>query len=262
MTRFVILPGMMLIISPAKKLDFKPGALLESTQIRFPKETIELAKVMKKQSPKDLMELMDISKALADLNVQRYQDYDPKMPESRSKQALIAFNGDVYAGLKAGDFDKKDILFAQKHLRILSGLYGLLRPLDRIQEYRLEMGSGLHIGRHRSLYSFWGSKITELLNKDMAENKDKILVNLASEEYFHVIQPDQLKGKLIHIRFEEKRDKEYQVISFSAKKARGLMARFIIKNKLTRIEDIKAFDLEKYLYNPDRSKNDQLTFVR
>jgi len=252
----------MLIISPAKKLDFKPLSFKESTPIRFPKETRELARVMKKQSPQDLMELMDISKALADLNVQRYQDYDPKMPESRSKQAIFAFNGDVYAGLKATDFDAKDLHFAQKHLRILSGLYGLLKPLDRIQEYRLEMGSGLLIGRHKSLYSFWGSKITELLNQDMAENKDKILVNLASEEYFHVIQPDRIKGKLVHIRFEEKRGHDYQVISFSAKKARGLMARFIIKNKLTRIEDLMTFDLEKYLFNSDRSKNDQLTFVR
>lgn len=253
---------MMLIISPAKKLDFKPVSFQESSQIRFSKETRELAKVMKKQSPQDLMELMDISKALADLNVQRYHDYDPKMPESRSKQALFAFNGDVYAGLKASDFDKKDILFAQKHLRILSGLYGLLKPLDRIQEYRLEMGSSLEVGRHRSLYSFWGNKVTDLLNQDMDENKDKILINLASEEYFHVIHPDRIQGKLIHIRFEEKRGKDYKVISFSAKKARGLMARFIIKNKLTRIDDLKAFDSEKYQFHPGRSKDDQLTFVR
>jgi cytoplasmic iron level regulating protein YaaA (DUF328/UPF0246 family) len=253
---------MMLIISPAKKLDFKPVDFQESTQIRFTKETRELARVMKKQTPQDLIKLMDISKALADLNVQRYQDYDPKMPESRSKQALFAFNGDVYAGLKSSDFDRKDILFAQKHLRILSGLYGLLKPLDRIQEYRLEMGSALEVGNHKSLYSFWGNKVTDLLNQDMAENKDKILINLASEEYFHVIHPDRIKGKLIHIRFEEKRGKDYKVISFSAKKARGLMARFIIKNKLTRIEDLKAFDSEKYQFHPGRSRDDQLTFVR
>lgn len=253
---------MMLIISPAKKLDFKPVDLKESTQIRLPKETKALAATMKKQTSKDLMALMDISKNLADLNVLRYKEYDPKMPESRSKQALFAFNGDVYVGLKSSDFEAKDIAFAQKHLRILSGLYGLLKPLDRIQEYRLEMGSNLQIGSHKNLYSFWGNKISDLLNQDMVENKDSILINLASEEYFHVIRPERIRGKIIHIRFEEKRGKDYQVISFSAKKARGLMARFIIKNRLTRLEQLKAFDLEKYQFHSERSKEDLLTFVR
>jgi len=253
---------MMLIISPAKKLDFKPVNLKDSTHLRFPKETQELAKVMKKQTSRDLMSLMDISKALADLNVQRYEEYDPKMPANKSKQALFAFNGDVYVGLKSGDFDSKDIAFAQKHLRILSGLYGLLKPLDRIQEYRLEMGSAVHIGPYKSLYSFWGDKVSDLLNQDMVDNKDKILINLASEEYFHVIRPERIKGRIIHIRFEEKRGRDYQVISFSAKKARGLMARFIIKNRLTRSDDLKAFDVERYQFHPDRSKKDQFSFVR
>lgn len=253
---------MMLIISPAKKLDFKPVSLKESTQIRLPAETKALAAVMKKQTSKDLMALMDISKALADLNVRRYQEYDPKMPVAKSKQAILAFNGDVYVGLKSSDFDAKDLSFAQKHLRILSGLYGLLKPLDLIQEYRLEMGSNLHIGKHKSLYGFWGNKISDLLNQDMIENKDKVLINLASEEYYHVIRPERIQGKIIHIRFEEYRGKDYQVISFSAKKARGLMARYIIKNRLTRVEELKAFNDERYNFHPERSQNDQLTFVR
>lgn len=253
---------MMLLISPAKKLDFKPIPIKESTKVRFLKETQELAKQMKKQTSKDLMELMGISKALADLNVSRYQSFDPKMPENKSKQALFAFNGDVYVGLKSADFEKKEIEFAQKHLRILSGLYGLLKPLDLIQEYRLEMGSALHIGKHKSLYSFWGEKISDLINQDMEANKDKVLINLASEEYFHVIQPTHIKGKIIHVRFEEKRGNQYKVISFSAKKARGLMARFIIKNKLTKPDQLQTFDVERYQYSPERSTKDLFTFVR
>ncbi len=258
----LFLPTMMLIISPAKKLDFKPSSVKNTTPLRFPSETIKLVQVLKRKSSQDLMALMDISKPLGDLNVQRYRSFDISMPASKCKQALLAFNGDVYVGLKASDFDAADIKFAQNHLRILSGLYGLLRPLDLIQAYRLEMGCGLKVEKFNSLYQYWDSKITDLLLDDMKLSKSKFLINLASEEYFESIKIDKLKGKLINVRFEEKRSKGYQVISFSAKKARGLMVRFIIKNRLTKPDELKAFDLERYSFSQERSKADLFTFVR
>ncbi len=252
----------MMIISPAKKLDFKPVDLREESRPRFEKETGELIKCMKKKGSRDLMALMDISKALAELNVKRFNQFESEPMDENTKQALLAFNGDVYLGLKASDFDKKDLSYAQKHLRILSGLYGLLRPLDRIQAYRLEMGSMLHIGKHKSLYSFWGDKISSLLNEDMKEMKDKVLINLASEEYFHVVNPRKIENGIIQVRFEEKRGGVFRVISFSAKKARGLMARYIIKNRLSRPADLKAFDTERYEFSPNRSSDILYTFVR
>ncbi|MBK6392660.1 MAG: peroxide stress protein YaaA [Saprospiraceae bacterium] len=253
---------MLLLISPAKKLDFKPIPLSIHTDIRFQSETAELVTLMRKKSSLDLIKLMDISKALADLNVKRFKSFDLTMPESLSKQAVFAFNGDVYVGLKAEDFNKGDLDFSQKHLRILSGLYGLLRPLDLIQEYRLEMGCGLKVGKSKNLYEYWGEKLTDKINQDMKETKDKILVNLASEEYYLAVKEKMLNHPVLHIRFEEKRAGKYQVISFSAKKARGYMARYIIKNRIKKSEDLKSFDLEKYSFEPLRSEKNLLTFVR
>jgi cytoplasmic iron level regulating protein YaaA (DUF328/UPF0246 family) len=253
---------MMSIISPAKKLNFKPLPVEEFTSIRFVKETKELVQVMRKKSIADIMKLMDISKSLGELNAARYKAFDPDMSPAKCKQALYAFNGDVYVGLKAEDFNSGDIKFAQKHLRILSGLYGLLRPLDNIQEYRLEMGCGLHVGKNKSLYGFWGDKITDLLIEDMKANKDKILLNLASEEYFESINTNKFNSNLVHVRFEEKRAGKYQVISFSAKKARGLMARYLIKNRILKLDDVKNFDFERYAFAPERSKENQFVFVR
>jgi len=199
---------MMCVISPAKKLNYKPIALKDKSEVRFNSEMAELIEIMKTKKSSDLMKLMDISKALGDLNAQRYKEFDVSMPERLCKQALFAFNGDVYQGLKAEDLDTGDIKFAQDHLRILSGLYGLLRPLDMIQEYRLEMGCGLQTYKAKDLYQFWGDKISDLLKEDMKKSKDKILVNLASEEYFTVININKFKGNLIQIRFEEKRKGE------------------------------------------------------
>ncbi|MEP7320730.1 MAG: peroxide stress protein YaaA [Saprospiraceae bacterium] len=253
---------MMMLISPAKKLNFNPAPAKDFTRVRFIKEIQEISKVVKKKSSADLMSLMGISKALGDLNVARYKAFDPSMPPELGKQALFAFNGDVYVGLHAEDFTAEDVKFAQKHLRILSGLYGLLKPLDNIQPYRLEMGCGLHVGKNNSLYEFWGDKITELIQSDMKEQKDKLLINLASEEYFQAVKTNKFKSGLIHIRFEEKRGGSYKVISFSAKKARGLMARYIIKNKISTLEELKSFDTEKYTYSASRSKEDLFTFVR
>lgn len=253
---------MMAIISPAKKLNFKPAPIDQFTSIRFGKETKELVQVMRKKSSADIMKLMGISKALGDLNSARFKAFDPDMSPAQCKQALFAFNGDVYVGLKAEDFDSGDIKFAQKHLRILSGLYGLLRPLDNIQEYRLEMGCGLHVGKHKNLYAFWEDKITDLLIQDMKTNKDKILLNLASEEYFESIHTNKFNSNLIHIRFEEKRAGKFQVISFSAKKARGLMARYLIKNRIIKLDDVKNFDLDRYSFAQERSKENQFVFVR
>ncbi|MEP7266646.1 MAG: peroxide stress protein YaaA [Saprospiraceae bacterium] len=253
---------MMLVISPAKKLNFKPLALKEKSNVRFAQEMNALVKVMKTKKSGDLMKLMDISKTLADLNVRRYKEFDPKMPESKTKQAIFAFNGDVYQGLKAEDFDSSDIKFAQDHVRILSGLYGLLKPLDMIQEYRLEMGSQLKNGKNKNLYEFWGDKITDQLLADMKDSKDKTLINLASEEYFTAVNTNKFKDNLITVRFEELRSGDYKVISFNAKKARGYMARYIIKNRLKKAEDIKHFSEEKYQYMAKRSTTNTFTFVR
>lgn len=253
---------MMCLISPAKKLNLKPIPLKDKSEIRFKQEMAELIKVMKTKKSADLMKLMDISKALGDLNALRYKDFDISMPDKKCKQALFAFNGDVYQGLKADDFDGGDVKFAQDHLRILSGLYGLLRPLDMIQEYRLEMGCGLRTAKAKDLYQYWGDKITDLLKEDMKKSKDQFLVNLASEEYFSAINTTKFKGNLIQVRFEEKRKGEFQVISFSAKKARGFMTRYIIKNRLKEINDLKNFSEEKYSFIDSRSKEDLFTFVR
>lgn len=234
----------------------------EKSSIRFLKEMADLIKVLKTKKSSDLMKLMDISKALGDLNAARYKSFDITMPESMCKQALFAFNGDVYQGLKAEDFNAGDVKFAQDHLRILSGLYGLVRPLDMIQEYRLEMGCGLETSKAKNLYQYWGDKITDTLKDDMKKSKDKLLINLASEEYFNVINTSKFKDKLIHCRFEEKRGGTFKVISFSAKKARGFMARYIIKNRITQLEDLKHFSEERYTFSPQRSNDETLVFVR
>lgn len=222
----------------------------------------DLVKYMKTKSSKDIMAMMDISKALGDLNAKRYQDFDTSMPAAKCKQALFAFNGDVYQGLHAEDFNAADVRFAQKHLRILSGLYGLLKPLDLIQEYRLEMGCAIHLPKIGNLYNYWGDKITHQIIEDMKLNKDKFFINLASEEYFQSVKEEKFGKNLIHIRFEEKRAGVYKVISFNAKKARGYMARHIIKNKLTKAEELKGFNSEKYSFDASRSNEQLFTFVR
>lgn len=253
---------MLLILSPAKTLDFTKTNLQSCSEIPFLKETKELASILKKMNAADLAKLMDVSDKIATLNVARNQSFSEKFDFDNAKQAILAFKGDVYLGLQADDFDSEDLSFAQNHLRILSGLYGLLRPLDLIQPYRLEMGTHLLTKKGKNLYEFWGDKITKAANESLQATNDNILVNLASQEYFAAINPKKLKGKIIHIHFKEKRNDKLQIISFSAKKARGIMARYAIRNRITEVEDLKAFREEGYLFQDAISTETEWVFVR
>lgn len=254
---------MIAILSPAKSLDFEKQFDLEPTKPRFTQETNQLIEVLKKKSAEEVQELMSISEKLAELNVERYDNFKKRTPKY-AKPAALAFQGDVYQGMKAEDFSEKEHAFAQQHIRILSGLYGLLRPLDLIQPYRLEMGTKLNIGQHDSLYSFWEDKIAKELIKDLKAQEDKTIINLASNEYFKAADRAILKKKvqLIDVEFKDFKNGEHKIISFYAKKARGMMARFIVKNRLTKIEQLKAFDYEGYYFDDKVSTNSLLAFKR
>jgi len=253
---------LLILLSPAKslaKIDFEsPLQNPDFTLPRFTKETKQLADELKKFSIADLEKLMGISQKLAELNHQRFQNFSDKFDFKNSKQALLAFDGDVYKPIKVADFSKKDFDFAQKHLRILSGFYGLLRPLDLMQPYRLEMGTNLKIAAAKNLYQFWSDKISQELENEGA----KQLINLASEEYFAAINPQKISAKIINIIFKEKKGDAYKIVGINAKKARGLMARFIIKNQLKQPKDLKNFDLEKYRFAADFSDDGNFVFVR
>jgi len=253
---------MIILLSPAKSLDFNPKPGVARTQPRFKKETIELAGIMKKKSANDLKNLMSISDKLADLSVTRFKSFKKAHTKENAKQAMFAFTGDVYVGLDAESFDEKDIEFAQKHVRMLSGLYGLLRPLDVMQPYRLEMGTKLKTTKGNNLYAFWGSSIAKKIQKDLKVTKNKAIINLASQEYFKAVDRDALNGDLYNFQFLELRGDEYKFISFNAKKARGFMTKYIVKNKITDPEKIKGFDLEGYMFNPELSKERDWVFTR
>ncbi|GAA5041341.1 UPF0246 protein [Marivirga lumbricoides] len=254
---------MIAILSPAKSLDFDKQFNLEATKPRFSAETNQLIEVLKAKSSAEVQELMSISEKLAELNVERYDNFKKRTPKY-AKQAALAFQGDVYQGMLAENFSKEEHDFAQQHIRILSGLYGLLRPLDLIQPYRLEMGTKLKIGEHNSLYSFWEDKIAKQLIKDLKEQEDNIVINLASNEYFKAADRDILKKKaqLIDVEFKDYKNGEHKIISFYAKKARGMMARFIVKNKLTKVNELKAFDTEGYYFDDKDSNESLLAFKR
>lgn len=253
---------MLMVLSPAKSLDYDPIELELASRPRFKEQTNELAEILKAKSAADLAKLMHISDNLATENERRYQRFGKKLKKEERKQALFAFKGSVYQGLAVEDFSEEDIEFAQKHLRILSGLYGLLRPMDKIQAYRLEMGTKLNNPKGKNLYEFWDTTITELLNKDLRAQGDKVLINLASQEYFKAVKPKVFKGQIINVNFKELRGDVYKVISFSAKVARGQMARYIIKNKLENPESIKEFQEDNYVFNPDLSDETNWVFTR
>ncbi len=254
---------MQIIISPAKSLDFEtPIPVQTRSTYRFTEEPIEIAKELKKKSPKDLGELMKISQKLSDLNFDRFQTWHYPFEEKEGRQSLFAFKGDVYTGMDAYSLDEKNIIQAQKQLRILSGMYGLLKPLDLILPYRLEMGTKLAIKDKKNLYEFWNSKITTLLNKDIQENNYKFLINLASNEYYKSVQANDIQVPIISPEFKDLKNGQYKIISFYAKKARGLMTRFIIQNQLTNPNDLKAFDSEGYYYNNQLSKENKPVFTR
>ncbi len=253
---------MIILLSPAKSLDFEPVADVDRTQPRFKKDTFELAEIMKEQSSSDLKKLMSISDKLADLNRDRYKQFSKSFTKKNSKQAMFAFTGDVYQGLEASSFTEKQLEYAQDHVRMLSGLYGILRPFDVIQPYRLEMGTKLKTERGKNLYEFWGDKLTKSINKDLKATDSKAIINLASNEYFKSLDKDKLKGDLYEIDFRELRDDKYKFISFSAKKARGFMTQYIVKKKLKNPEKIKGFDLEGYMFNEELSSERHWTFTR
>jgi cytoplasmic iron level regulating protein YaaA (DUF328/UPF0246 family) len=223
-------------------------------------QTAELARTTRRLTIRDLKRLMSLSDNLARLNRERFQAFDPASEEGL--QAAFAFNGDVYAGLRARELDRKALAWAQEHVRILSGLYGLLRPLDAIQPYRLEMGTALKTRRGASLYAFWGPRIAEALNEAAMGQKDKTLVNCASGEYFGAVDRTALRLPVVACRFLEEKDGEARIISFFAKKARGLMARFAIDNRIERAADLRAFDAAGYRFAPHLSSGEELTFVR
>ncbi|MBX2814419.1 MAG: peroxide stress protein YaaA [Saprospiraceae bacterium] len=253
---------MIILLSPAKSLDFSPVATNRS-QARFKQDTAVLAEIMKSKTTGDLKDMMHISDKLADLNHERFQQFSASHSKKNSKQAAFAFQGDVYQGLQTEKFTPAQLEFAQEHVRILSGLYGLLRPLDAIQPYRLEMGTKLKTERGNSLYDFWGEKITHLINKDLAKHRHKVIINLASNEYFKAVQAKELDGDLYTIDFREYRDGKPKFISFSAKKARGFMTQYIVRKKITNPKKLLGFDLEGYRYDADLSKGPHhLMFTR
>lgn len=239
---------MIVLLSPAKSLNFDPVDLPRS-QPRFKNSTVELAGIMKKKSPADLMDMMKISQKLADLNHERFSQFSASHTKANAKQAVFAFQGDVYQGLKADTLTTKQLAFAQDHVRILSGLYGLLRPFDVIQPYRLEMGSKVKTSKGRSLYDFWGDALTDKINEDLKAAKSKVVVNLASEEYFKAVNTKKLDGELYTANFKEYRDGKLKFITFSAKKARGFMTQYIVRNKITNPTKLKGFNLENYAYD-------------
>ncbi len=253
---------MILLISPAKTLDFSKSELTNYSTPRLLDDSEKLVSVLKKKTARSLKKLMSVSDAIAELNVDRFQKYETPFHLENAKQAILAFKGDVYTGLQADSFEKEDFDFAQKHLRILSGLYGLLTPLDLMQPYRLEMGTRLRNGRKKNLYEFWDKKITQLINADLKESGNDIVLNLASQEYFHAVKPALLNGKLYHVHFKELRNGAYKVISFNAKKARGTMSRLIIKNRINGIEPLKPLEVDDYKYNESLSDEVNLVFTK
>jgi len=254
---------MFVILSPAKKLDFSNSrSSLAATSPIFPQETSKLVRLAQQFSRKDLGQLMGISKNLADLNYKRFQAFDLKGSGTTSQQAVLAFNGDVYVGLDAGSLDAEELAFAQEHLGILSGLYGLLRPLDKIQPYRLEMGTNVSTQHGEKLHDYWKSILTNRLNEIVSDMDSKFIINLASNEYFGAIDTKNLKSSVIQPIFKELKDGTPRIISFSAKKARGMMARHIIKSRLTTPEGIKSFSMDGYNFSPDLSTDTDWVFVR
>tara|TARA_R110001592_G_scaffold254758_1_gene518207 strand:- start:1720 stop:2493 length:774 start_codon:yes stop_codon:yes gene_type:complete len=254
---------MLVVISPAKSLDYEtPVKIRKFTQADFLEDSAQLITQLKGLSPAQVSSLMSISPKLGELNQERFNQWQTPFTKENARQALFAFKGDVYIGLDAYALSSADISFAQNHLRILSGLYGLLRPLDLVQPYRLEMGTSLKNDKGASLYQFWGNKITDALNQEMSKQKSPILVNLASNEYFKAVRPAQLRAQIVSPVFKDFSNGQYKIVSFFAKKARGLMSAYIIKNRLKKIEDLLSFDVDGYRYSEKDSKPHAPVFLR
>jgi cytoplasmic iron level regulating protein YaaA (DUF328/UPF0246 family) len=256
---------MIIVLSPAKSLDYDtPPHVKKHTIPDFVDDAAELIGDLRRLSPQDIATLMDISDPLAHLNFQRYADWSPKFDVSNSKQAVLAFNGDVYEGFDAKSLSASDLDYAQQHVRVLSGLYGLLRPLDLLQPYRLEMGTRFENKRGKDLYAFWGERITQALNRQLEKKPgaSRVLVNCASTEYFKSVKPKLLAAPVITPVFEDWKGGRYKIISFHAKRARGLMARFAVENRLDTPEQLKGFDAEGYAFDADASNDSTYVFRR
>ena len=250
---------MIVLISPAKTLDLSATDVSLYTQPDFQKETKELVGIMKKKSKKAIKSLMNVSDNIASLNEARYQQFVEDFTQDNAKQALLAFKGDVYTKIEVGAFSREDFEFAQQHLRILSGLYGLLKPLDLIQPYRLEMGITLKNKIGKNLYEFWGSKIARAINELEEEGP---IVNLASKEYFKAVDQKSLKHEVITPVFKEFKNGEYKIIGIFAKQARGMMSNFIIKNKIIKPEELITFNEAEYEYAENKSTENEWVFIR
>lgn len=258
---------MILVISPAKALDYEtPPTTATFTQPELLDQSAALIDILREKSPAQIAELMSLSDPLSSLNVARYASWSRPFAPDNAKQAVLAFNGDVYEGLDAKSLSAADLAWAQDHLRILSGLYGVLRPLDLMQAYRLEMGTRLANPRGKNLYEFWGERITEELNRLLAREEDagreRVLLNLASDEYFKSVKPKKLEGRIVTPVFEDWKGGRYKIISFYAKRARGLMSRYVITKRIDEVEALQGFDAEGYAFAANASDADTLVFRR
>lgn len=254
---------MLVVVSPAKNLDFKPQKIIqEYTLPEFTDRSETLIASLRKLTTKQISQLMDVNPSIAELNFKRYADWHLPFTPENAKQAILAFKGEVYLGLKAWTFAEKDFHYAQDHFRMLSGLYGVLRPLDLMQPYRLEMGIKLETQSAPNLYRYWGDTITEKLNEVLKPMKKPVLVNLASSEYFKSVNQKILSAPVINIEFLENKDSDYRTIVVYTKKARGMLSRFVIQNQIEEPEDMKAFDEEGYIFNSRLSKGNNWVFTR
>lgn len=254
---------MLIVISPAKTLDLEsPVPAAKATKPDFLQDAADLNEELRKLKAADLMKLQSISKDLAELNVVRNHEWALPFTRDNARPAIFTFSGDVYTGLQADSFSREDLEYAQRHLRILSGLYGLLRPLDLMQPYRLEMGTALQNKHGRNLYSFWKDKITQALNKALKAQQDDVLINLASQEYFAAVNQDGLKARIITPVFRDYKNGDYKVLSFFAKKARGVMAAWAIRNRVESVAALKSFRELGYRFSARASSDDELVFQR
>lgn len=254
---------MLALISPAKTLDYETALPTDvHTLPRLLTHSQQLIDISRQLSATQIADLMKVSEKIAQLNVARFKDWQPEFNFSNARQAVFAFKGDVYTGLDAYALNDSQIEYAQQHLRMLSGLYGLLRPLDLMMPYRLEMGTKLHNVRGHNLYQFWDHHITDLINQDLANAESELLLNLASDEYYKSVNVAEIRAEIIKPVFLDRKNGKYKVISFYAKKARGLMARYMIENQLQRIEDLKSFNLDGYYFDSGSSIHGELVFKR
>ncbi len=254
---------MLMLISPAKTLDeSRLQRNVQATQPRFLEDASQLVEQLQALDEGDIGTLMHVSEKIAALNVRRYQDFHTPLDESNAKPALFSFQGDVYKPIDALSYDDKTLDFTNQHVRILSGLYGLLRPLDYLYPYRLEMGTKLPNARGKNLYEFWGEQVTQALNDDLKEQGSDVVLNLASTEYSKAVKPAKLHGRYVTAEFKERKGDAYKVIGIHAKKARGLMVDYVVRERITELDAITGFDREGYVFNPAMSNEDKMVFTR